>query len=173
VILKEKLITMLRMKGRAALVLVALISPAAMACFQYVPVETSSSPLGERVAVDLTDRGRASLAERLGPGVTRIEGVLTKDDGTDYTMSVWSIEQIGGLSSKWSGESVRFNRDYVGSVTEKKLSRVRTTVALSAAGVGLLLFAKSQNLLGRGTVDTKPDTSGGPASNLSFRIALP
>lgn len=145
-----------------------LMSLVLAGCYQYVPVDTSvSAPLGRRVAVDLTDRGRAALSERLGGGVIRIVGTVTADDTSRVVMNVWQVSQIGGGVNAWAGESVQLNRDYIGGVFEKKVSRTRSYLAAGVAVAAIVWVAHSQGLFG--TSDIGDNSRGEPPPNQQYR----
>jgi hypothetical protein len=73
------------------------VVPAALGCYAYTPLDTSTGvQAGEHVAVEITDRGRAELSDRLGAGVLRLEGTLTRSDSVDLVMNVWRVAQISG-----------------------------------------------------------------------------
>lgn len=132
------------------------------ACYDYVRVETSP-PAGERVAFEISDRGRVALADRFGPGLAEIEGTLASAQGDQYVINVRRTAQIDGTSSTWSGEETRINRDFVGSVRTRKLSKVRTALLIGGvvAGVGVLSFAGLAGSLSESEVTPDPKT---PAS---------
>lgn len=136
------------------------VVPAALGCFSYAPLDTSTGvQAGEHVAVEITDRGRAELSDRLGTGVLRLEGTLTRSDSAELVMNVWRVAQIGGETARWSGESVRFRREYASSVQTRTLNRGKTYVAAGAAVVGLVMFTREFGLLGSwagGGDDTPP-----------------
>lgn len=118
-------------------------------CYSYVPVQTSAGvQSGEHIAVDITDRGRAELGDKLGSGVTRIEGTLTRTDSVDIEMSVWRVAQIGGPTAQWSGESVRLKREYTSTMQTRTLNRGKTYLVAGAAVAGAVLLTKSIGLLG-------------------------
>lgn len=125
------------------------VLPAALGCYQYAPLDTSAGvQAGERVAVEITDRGRAELSDRLGSGVLRLEGTLTQTDSTDLVMNVWRVAQISGPASRWSGESVRLKREYASSVQTRTLNCGKTYLMVGAVGVGIVLFTTQFDLLG-------------------------
>ena len=103
------------------------------ACYKYVPVESPAPPVGETVAFEITDRGRVELGDRLGAGVKEVHGQLVGPDGGEFLIRVFRVIQLDGSSSLWSGETVRLDRDYVGRVKTRELSKTRTW--LLAAGV--------------------------------------
>ncbi len=136
-------------------------------CYVYVPVDNPAAPpAGKRVAFELTDRGRVALFDRMGGGVLRLEGTVTGDDSDQYVMDVWRVAQLNGETTRWSGERVRINRDFVGGVLERKLSNARTYLLAGGATVAMVMLAKSVGLIGApdATGPQEPD-SGGPAQS--------
>lgn len=137
---------------------------AGQGCYTYVPVETSEPPpVGERLAFELTDRGRAALAERLGPGVLRVEGSLIQADSERYVMRVWGVSQARDGTVRWSGETVSIGRDYVGGVERRQLATARTWL-FAGATTGLLVYAMSQDIVGGGREQDRPDEPEPPSS---------
>ena len=137
------------------------------ACYDYVRVETAPSS-GERVAFEISDRGRVALADRFGPGLAEIEGTLAGAQGDQYVINVRRTAQIDGTSSTWSGEETRINRDFVGSVRTRKLSTVRTALLVGAvvAGVGALTLA------GVAGSFSESETTPEPKTPASLRIPI-
>jgi len=128
---------------------VAGVLPAAVGCYTYVPLDTSVGvPAGRHVAVEITDQGRAELGTRLGTGVVRLEGTITRSDSQDVDMNVWRVAQIGGVTSRWSGESVRFRRDYVAGMQARTLNKGRSYIVAGAAVAGIVLLMTSNDLFG-------------------------
>ena len=111
----------------------------AQGCYSYVPLETESPPLGETVALQITDRGRVGLADRFGAGLVRVEGRVTKVDTADVVLNVFRVSQVGGAGSRWSGESVRLDRGFVGSVQKRELSRPRSWLLAGGITLGVQL----------------------------------
>ena len=137
-----------------------------MGCYSYTPLETSSGiSAGEHIAVEITDRGRAALGDRIGAGVVRLEGTVTRTDSQNVVMNVWRVAQIGGVSSKWSGESVQFSRDYMATVESRNLNRGRTYLVAGGAAVGLVLLVKSASLFGDFIGGSDPPPDPPPNSN--------
>jgi hypothetical protein len=155
------------MVGRQfAVWMMAVVLPAAVGCYQYVPLDTSAElPAGEHIAVDITDKGRAELGDRIGSGVLRLEGTLAQSDSQNMVLNVWRVAQLGGTTSRWSGESVRFRRDYVSEVQARTLNRGRTYVVAGAVTVGLVLFLKSTNLFGSFIGGADPPEDPPPSSS--------
>jgi len=128
---------------------VAGVVPAALGCYNYAPLDTSSGvQAGEHIAVEFTDRGRAELSDRLGSGILRLEGTLTRTDSQDLVMNVWRVAQIDGAVSRWSGESVRFRRDFAARVQTRVLDRPRSYLLAGAVVVGVVWYVSSFDLIG-------------------------
>jgi hypothetical protein len=139
---------MIKKQFRSLAVLLGVV-PAAVGCYTYAPLDTSAGvQAGEHIAVEVTDRGRAELSDRLGTGVLRVEGTLTRVDSQELTMNVWRVAQIGGDVARWSGESVRFRRDYAARVQTRTLNRGKTYLVVGAATAGFVVFAASFDLFG-------------------------
>jgi hypothetical protein len=147
------------------------------ACYTYVPVDPTSSPVvGERVALHISDQGRVGLSERLGPGVLRVEGTLTRAQEQEVSLNVFRVAQMGQPQpSRWSGESVTIPRSFIGGVQERKFSRGRTAVALGIATGVVAYLITQQNLFGfwEGS-RSDPVEEPPPASNISvWRFRAP
>lgn len=131
-------------------------------CYRYVPMGAVTPVLGEKYAFDITDAGRVGLADRLGPGVLKVEGTLVRRTEDSFVVSVAGIDLINGGSSHWTGEQVPLNAGYVGHMEKRQFSPGRTAVAIGAAALGLAAFIVSRGLGGTGAPPTSG--SGGPGS---------
>jgi hypothetical protein len=132
-----------------AVAVMAGVLPAAVGCYTYAPLDTSAGiTVGEHIAVEITDQGRAAMGDRIGSGVVRVEGTVTRSDSQNVVMNVWRVAQIGGVSSKWSGESVQLRRDFVAAVEARNLNRGRTYLVAGGVAVGLVLVLKGTSLFG-------------------------
>jgi hypothetical protein len=127
--------------------LIVVVLAVLQGCYTYAPLETGVPPVGERVELEISDRGRVELAERLGRGVMTIEGRLTAVTNDQYVLNVASVSYLGGETSRWSGESVRLARDQVEHAATRKLSRRRTWVMAAAIAVGVGVFIASRGLI--------------------------
>ena len=136
--------------GRARrLAVVALFPALAVGCYTYAPVTAAPQP-GAHVALDVNDRGRLGIADSLGPGVTRIEGLLAERTDSAYVIRVAEVSAIRAPRAKWSGETVSLRPEYISGITQRRFSKRRT--ALLAAGVtaAVVAFIASRDLLGIG-----------------------
>jgi len=153
------------MRWRSVCVVIGVV-PAALGCYAYVPLDTSRGvQAGEHVAVEITDRGRVELSDRLGSGVLRLEGTLTRSDSVDLEMNVWRVAHFNGPISRWSGESVRLRREYASTVQTRTLNRGKTYLAAGAAVAGVVLFTRSFGLFGFSVGGDDPGDQPPPVSS--------
>ena len=160
----------MRRKSRLGVAAAAL--SATQACYNYVPLETTTPPVGERIAFEISDRGRVGLSNRFGPGLAQIEGTLVGNQGNDYVINVYRVSQISGSSAIWSGEETRLDREYVGQVRSRQLSKLRTGLLIGGLAAGVALLT-AQGLSGTfsGAPDPAPPVQ--PANlRIPFRIPL-
>lgn len=128
------------MASTSRIMLLAILVAGASGCYDYVQVETAP-PVGRRVALDISDRGRVALGSRFGPGLAQIEGTLVDGEGPEYVIDVLRVSQVSGTSSQWSGEETRLSRDFVGSVRTRRLSKWRTGLLVVGVASGLAALA--------------------------------
>jgi hypothetical protein len=141
---------------------------AAQACYNYVPVETAPS-VGERVAFEITDRGRVQLADRFGPGIESIDGRVLEINPTDYVINVYRVMQINGSSAIWTGEQSRIGRDVVGSIRRRELSKGRTALLVGGIAAGVIALT-ARGLAGSG--NDAPDSGPTTPPPQSIRIPI-
>ena len=121
-------------------------------CYVYTPVSGRPAP-ATYIALDITDRGRVGLGDLIGPAATRVEGVVTAETDSIYSMSVAAVGYMNGQQNRWSGEPLTVRKDFIGSVRERKFSRGRTFLASGGAVGGILFFALTRGLFGFGGGD--------------------
>jgi hypothetical protein len=131
-------------------------------CYRYVPMGGVTPVLGERYEFDITDAGRVGLADRLGPGVLKVEGTLVRRTEDSYVVSVAGLDLLSGGSSHWTGEQVPLNAGFVGSVQKRQFSAGRTWVAIGAAALAISAFIVTRGLSGAGAPPV--GGTGGPPS---------
>ncbi|MGQ0813270.1 MAG: hypothetical protein ACT4O1_02260 [Gemmatimonadota bacterium] len=131
----------MRQPVRASVALVLLL-PQLTGCYQYVPASSSAMPTGTNVSVAITDAGRSALAERVGPGVRRIGGLIQASTDTMVVLSVTSVEYIDlNTPVRWAGEQLMLRREHTADVRERKLSRGRSWVAAGLVAVAAIAAA--------------------------------
>jgi hypothetical protein len=148
-------------RRRAALL---LVFPAITACYSTVPLQPVPTP-GTTVLLDLNDRGRAELGDRIGPGATTIEATL--DARTDTTMNVRvnAVRYLNGQTNAWTGEPMTIPTRLVGQSWQRSFSRGRATVLGTAVAAALVLLIRNTSFLGGSSGGTRPDPGGGSGSS--------
>ncbi|MGH7646216.1 MAG: hypothetical protein ACREMR_11595 [Gemmatimonadales bacterium] len=118
-------------------------------CYTYQPIVTAPEP-GSTLALDLNDQGRVGMRTAIGPEIARVEGALVGASDTTYELRVAETLGLSGTRSRWSGEAVSMRREYVGVVTEKRLSRQRTFAAVLGGVAAAMAFVMTRDLFGLG-----------------------
>lgn len=131
-------------------------------CYRYVPMSGVTPILGERYTFEITDAGRVGLADRLGPGVLKIEGTLVRRTEDSYVVSVAGVDLLSGGSSHWTGEQVPLNPGFVSTMQRREFSPGRTAVAIGATALAIGVFIVTRALSGGG--GPPAPGSGGPPS---------
>lgn len=157
------------LKRCATLVVLALLQ----GCFSYAPLETGVPPVGENIEFEINDRGRFELNDRLGRGVSKIEGRLTGTTEDQYLVNVASVSFLSGEKNRWSGESMRLTKAHVDRAAIRKLDKRRSWIAagLVAASVGLFIATRGLLVDFFGETERPPTTE--PPSSLRPRLILP
>ena len=121
------------------LLLAVLVSGA---CHTYRAIPSGPLPAdGTPLALHLTDSGSVVLAREVGPSVELLEGHLTRADSTSVTLSVRRVRMRDGLSNAWAGEQVLVPRALIASLSERRLSRVRSLLFAGGILAGAALGA--------------------------------
>lgn len=167
--------TLLRNGSRRGLVgMTAALLLLDSACYVYQPLATAPDP-GEHISVELTDRGRVAVADQLGQGILRVEGLLVQRTDEQFVISVARVATIDGQTSNWAGERVSIPRAEVAHVAERSFSQSRTWLAVGAATAAVAAFAVSRALVGGGndSTSTRPGGGTGTAARIPGLITLP
>lgn len=143
----------------AALAALGMLSTTA--CFGYY-APLSSNLSGKRIELSLTDSGALALAPRVGNGVEAVEGKLVADSANFYMMSVLGTRSRDGQESSWRGEQVNVPHPMVSAITERRFSRARTTLFLSAATAVLVATWHAFQGVGGATVPGNTNGGSGP-----------
>jgi hypothetical protein len=155
------------MRSSGALVLAAVLVLAS-ACYTLEPVRGSSPVPGTQIALDVNDAGRVALGGSMGPEIDRVEGRLLERTNGEYLLGVTSVSLLRGGVQTWSGEQVVVKPEFVSTVYERRLSKVRTGL-FAAAIVGSVVAIASQDLLTSGTED-EPDNTDTLKTNRIPRV---
>lgn len=145
------------LRRRAVWVLAAL-PPALQACYEYTPVDTQASamPAGQYVELQISDRGRVGLGNRLGVGVRQISGNVVSANSDEIVLSVDEVKNIDGDRTRWAGDTTHISREYVALASQRKVSAFKTA-ALVGGAVAVVAVAAARGLIGGGTQSDKPD----------------
>jgi len=157
------------MSSRRLMVSAIAMLVGAQGCYEYVPAESTSSSVGKLVDMKITDPGRVGLAQRFGPGLDRVEGRLVAQGDSDLTVNVVSVTSLEGENTKWSGESVNLNRGFIRTVKSRRISPLKTSALVVAAGT-VLYFTAGKALIGGGKDPPEPGDPANPP--LSRRIPI-
>lgn len=130
-------------------------------CFTYTPVIGTLPVPGQRLALTVSDQGRAVLADRVASGVIRIDGTLVSALNGEYELAVSDVTTISG-TSHWSGERVSISKDHVTGIMHRRFSKGRTAAAVGATMVAVGVFIATRGLFGIGSPERDP--GGGPPS---------
>jgi hypothetical protein len=109
----------------------------------------------------LNDKGRVEVGDKLGSTVDKVEGMLTAETADSYTLAVSQVFQLGGNSSKWSGEPVSIAKDGTIGYQVHRFNQTRTVVLTVAIVVAVVVVFATTKLNGGGT--DQPTTGGCPS----------
>ena len=132
-----------------------------MGCYTYQPLQTGVPAMGSRIAVVLNDRGRATLGDRLGSAIDKVDGLLVEGDGANVTLEVYRTLDLRGNAATWTGERVQLPRDGITGYQGRQFSKRRTFLLVGTV-VGVIVataWAVNFDLFGGFTRDPG---SGGP-----------
>lgn len=144
-----------RVRRGWSVLLLAGLSPLA-GCYATRPVTTAPAP-GTTLLLDLSDRGRVALGDRVGQSAATIEGVLQSPGDTVYRLRVSSVTYLNGQNNRWSGESLAVPLDLVSRARYREFSRSRTTAVGVGIAAALVTLFTSTNFLGSGGVEKVPN----------------
>ena len=125
---------------RASILVLLALVPSACHVYREIP----SGPLpatGTQLALQLTDSGAVVLAREVGPAAESIEGNLVHADDRGVTLSVSRVRLRDGLSNEWAGERVTVARELIASVSQRRLSRIRSVLFAGGILAGAALGA--------------------------------
>ncbi|WP_156798889.1 hypothetical protein [Gemmatimonas aurantiaca] len=106
-------------------------------CYSHGPIQTAPPPVAEQVGVVLNDRGRALLADRVGPIIQRIEGRQVKRQNGEVTVAVSQVVDLRGNTTKWTGEEVTIPEDAIMGYQPRKFSKLKTFLLVGAVVAGI------------------------------------
>lgn len=136
-------------------------------CFRFVPSMQGPVPAGTQVEVELTDRGRVSLAPQLGEAAVLVAGEVAEASDSLLVLRVARTRYLRGSSVVWSGESVGIASSGIARVRVRAFSSRRTTAAVAGAVGMLAVVAPHLRIIGGGS--GRPETGACPESCTSVR----
>jgi len=117
--------------------------PLLAACYEYEPVRTTSSPIGQPVRLTLTDAGSVNLAAEIGPSVEAVGGKLLDDSGNAYLVALSESRKRNGIEMDWRGEQVSISKSLVADIRQRQFSRTRTGFLSAGLVTALVLLERS------------------------------
>jgi hypothetical protein len=132
-------------------------------CYATRPLATAPTP-GTTVVLDLSDRARVQLSDRIGPSAASIEGVVQPGTDSDYVLSISSVKYLNGQTNQWSGERFTLSSGLVTQAWTREFSRSRTWalgVGIAAAIATAVFKADFFSKTGGGQPTTVPPPTGG------------
>ncbi len=130
--------------GATSVGAVALGSLLLAGCFSYQPLQPNLPvPADAQVGVVVNDRGRAILADRVGPLIDRVEGHIDRHDGGVLTLSVYRVVNVRGEVSTWTGEKVDIPEEGILGYRPRKLSKMRTVLFAGAVVAAIVLSLRA------------------------------
>ena len=150
-----------RWRAWTALVL-AVVSPLT-GCYSTRPLTTAPAP-GTTVVLDLNDRARVQLGDRIGPSAASIEGVVQPGSDSGYVINISSVKYLNGQTNQWSGERFTLSPTLVTQAWQREFSRSRTMslgLGITAAIVTLMLKTDFLSKTGGGQPTNPPPPTGG------------
>lgn len=127
-------------------------APGMAGCYSTQPMQVAPAP-GTTVLLDLNDRARIALGDRIGPSAAQIEGELTERTDSTYSVRIESVHYLNGQTNRWSGEQFTVRSDLVGQAWQRDFSRARTIGLAAGATVGLVALIAGLKLVGFGGGD--------------------
>lgn len=116
-------------------------------CYTTLPLHSMPAS-GSEVVLDLNDRGRVALGDRIGPSASVIDGEIETPNDTAYALRVKSVRYLNGQSNQWSGERLTVPANLVSQATQRNFSRARTVALSAGLATALALFIKGVSLFG-------------------------
>jgi hypothetical protein len=129
-------------------------------CYTTRPLTGAPAP-GTTVLLDLNDRARVALGERIGPSATRIAGIAQPGTDSTYVLHISAVEYLNGQSNQWSGEPFTVPMSLVSQAWQRQFSRSRTVALGTGLTAALLAAVLKMNFNGNGSSTTGGDPRPG------------
>ncbi len=128
-------------------------------CYTTRPLLTREPAPGQRVVLQLTDRGSVDMARLVGPNIMALEGTVSTVSPTEISLRVTRAEQRGGMDVSWSGEPIAVPTEAIAGMQERNLDKRRSW---AMAGIIGALAITLGILIGTGAFSGSNSDSGGP-----------
>lgn len=129
-------------------------------CYTYTPSAITAPAPGSTVELEISDRGRVALADRVGSGVAQIEAAVVQVQDSTYQLRVFGVTGIDGRTSHWTGERLDVRRDDFARVYERRFSRSKTITAVLVSAGAFAAIVLTRSLIAGGNASN--GGSGGP-----------
>ena len=129
--------------------LVVVLLGVGTGCYVYAPAAQPAA--GSRLLLELNDQGRVGLGDSIGPSGEVVEGTMTSESDTAYSLRVVRVGYLNGQSNYWNGELLTVSRTFVNRAMERRHSSRRTWLTVSGITAATVLFIATRGLLGFGS----------------------
>lgn len=136
-------------------------------CYTLQPATGITPEIGNELAFDINDVGRAALGGAMGPEIAQVEGRLMSRENADYLIGVTAVHTLRSGDQVWKGEQVRIKSEYVGAIYERHFSQART-ISLGAVGAAAFALIVTRSLAGSGSA-----ADAGPTPPVGSSIRVP
>ena len=129
-------------------------------CYESVPVQTATPRAGSEVEVRLTDTGRSSLREVVGPGAATVRGHFQESPKDSLKLSVLGVTRLNGQEDFWKGEPVGFSKSDIAVLSERRISKPKTGAVLALSAIAVSLVKLGFENIGNSSGTGQPPPGG-------------
>ena len=131
-------------------------------CYNATPVVGAATLPAGLVTIQVNDRGRLLVGNKLGSLVDKVVGRIVHADSVNIEVAVETAQDARGSFARWGGEKFTIPREGIGTMNEKKVSRWRTGLLLGGIVVGLIVGLLTINGSAFGGDGSPPSGGGEP-----------
>ena len=102
-------------------------------CYSTIPVVSVAPSRGAELILDMTPQATERMGGFLGRGTVSARGRLLYWEPDTVVVSMLATEVAQGDEQLWRGERVAIPRDAVARITERRVNRGRTSLAILGA----------------------------------------
>jgi len=96
-------------------------------------------------------------------------GRLVSEQGNDLVISVGSVKNIDGETTKWTGDTTRVDKSFIATLKGRQISTTRTALMAVAGGVAVYLMV-STKLLGAFSGSSDEGDTGPPIQSTRIPV---